>query len=1009
MKKLLCALLIILPLNFLLAGGWNLVLVSAPENEKILVETGFKLFHRAGDFWIGSIPENTALPLGSRILSDYRPDGGDLFHLLLASPTEANELTGKVNLLYQDKNGIIFQATISQLKSLPKIQGEWVRITLIPKPMGYFGIEIPQTDEFHPFVQEFVNQVSQEQYADYLQTLEDFVTRNTYTAGCDNAAAWILSQFQGFGLDAYYDDFIISGNTKRNVVGELVGLVYPDSVIFITAHYDATAGIPWNSEPLAPGADDNSSGTACFLECARILSQYNFEMTIRFVGFAGEEQGLVGSEDYVQDLLAAGTNVIGCFNFDMIAWSGSDPPPPDMVLYADGNPLSQAMAYKVAEAITTFVPTGLEPDIDINPSMGSSDHGPFWDVGWPAICGTEEQAWGPDFNPYYHSVNDLVIHCDPEYATNCTRAAIAALADYAVPIVEGGPYLAVADTEFDEIIGNGNGAPDPGETISILVTLINAGDESAAGISAVLATTDPYLTITQNLATYPDLEPQQTGEASQPYILEVDLSCPNGNWVYIDLEITAIGGYTNTVPINFIVGDPVYEPTGPDIYGYLAYDPFDEPEYPVYEWVEISPDSGGQGTLVNFTQDDQTLQFDLPFSFQYYGQDYIRYTIACNGWIGMGETFEDDYSNSSIPNGDGPPAMIAPYWEDLSPQRPNSGRVWRWYDEINHRLIVEYNHIEQYAPTGAFETFQVILLDPEHYPTPTGDGRIIFQYKDRSNTAQYEGTVGMEDPSQTIGLQYFFNGDYDLHAAPITVEMAILFTTTGEQPQVSVMLTPYGVPIQIPASGGTFDFNIAIANSEPIVMTFDIWCDVTLPNGSIYGPVLGPVNVTLDSGITLNRDRTQAVPGNAPPGEYNYNAYVGLHPNLIWSLDSFTFEKLETGEEGGIYSWDNWGDSFSTQPDYSVEPLPQEFALSNPYPNPFNAETRLTFYLPRALKVSLVIYDIQGREVARLVDGWRPAGSHQMTFDASQLSSGIYFAHLMTGNFHQTRKLLLIK
>lgn len=1010
MKRLLCVIALVLPFNILIASDWNLVYVPAPDNAKSLAEANFKLFHRAGDFWIGSLPEGAELPAGGRILTGYRPDGGEVFRLLLASPSEGDKLEGRVNLLFRSEAEAIFQATIPQLESLPEIRGEWIRITLWPKPLGYSGVGVPQTDDFHPFVQELVNQVSQAQYTDYIQTLEDFVSRNTLTTGCDDAAAWILSQFQSFGLDAHYNDFTISGDIKHNVVGELTGFLYPDSIIFITGHYDATAGSPWSAEPVAPGADDNGSGASCVIECARILSQYNFEKTIRFVAFAGEEQGLYGSEDYVQDLLNAGTLVVGSFNYDMIAWSGSDPPPPDMVIYADYNPLSQAMANKIAEAITTFVPNSVEPDIDISPTMTGSDHSPFWDAGWPAICGIEEQAWGPDFNPYYHSVEDLVVNCDLEYATNCTRAAIAALADYAVPIVESGPYLAINDKEFEEVVGNGNGAPDPGETISILVTLINVGTEPATGVSATLTTTDPYLTITQNSATYPDLNPQSTGTGSQPYVLDISLSCPQGTWVSTELQITAAGGYENTCPINFMVGNPAYEPTGPDAYGYLIFDPNDEPEFPVYEWVEICADSGGPGTLVNFTQDDQTFQFDLPFTFQYYGQDYDRYTIAANGWIGMGDILEDDYSNSGIPNSDGPPAMIAPYWEDLSPQRTNSGKVWRWYDTINNRLVVEYNHIEQYAPAGAFETFQVILLDPVYHPTPTGDGSIYFQYKQLSTATTSEGTVGIEDSSETIGLQYFYDGAYDQHATPLENLMALLITTVEGYPDVVVELTPYGTPIQIPATGGTFDYNIAITNNDPGSQTFDGWCDVTLPNGSQFGPVLGPVNLTLGPGISINRDRTQAVPQGAPFGIYTYHGYAGIYPDVVWATDSFTFEKLEDFTGVVQTEWNNWGEGFGDEEKGAAQPLPQEFLLYSAHPNPFNPITTIGYQLPVASRVSLEIFDVSGRLIGTpLRESWRDAGYHELTFDGSDLASGIYIYRLTAGDFTASGKMVLMK
>lgn len=89
--------------------------------------------------------------------------------------------------------------------------------------------------------------------------------------------------------------------------------------------------------------------------------------------------------------------------------------------------------------------------------------------------------------------------------------------------------------------------------------------------------------------------------------------------------------------------------------------------------------------------------------------------------------------------------------------------------------------------------------------------------------------------------------------------------------------------------------------------------------------------------------------------------------------------------------------------------VPTEITLLPPYPNPFNPETKLIFELKTAGEASLVIYDIFGREVVRLVKGWHSAGVFKAIFDGSQLSSGVYFARLTAGGFQQIRKLVLIK
>ena len=92
-------------------------------------------------------------------------------------------------------------------------------------------------------------------------------------------------------------------------------------------------------------------------------------------------------------------------------------------------------------------------------------------------------------------------------------------------------------------------------------------------------------------------------------------------------------------------------------------------------------------------------------------------------------------------------------------------------------------------------------------------------------------------------------------------------------------------------------------------------------------------------------------------------------------------------------------------------PSPQltAYSLSPAYPNPFNPSTAISYQLQAASFVKLVVYDVMGREVAKLVDGYKPAGSYELTFDGSDLASGVYLARLNTNGNTLTQKLLLIK
>jgi len=95
---------------------------------------------------------------------------------------------------------------------------------------------------------------------------------------------------------------------------------------------------------------------------------------------------------------------------------------------------------------------------------------------------------------------------------------------------------------------------------------------------------------------------------------------------------------------------------------------------------------------------------------------------------------------------------------------------------------------------------------------------------------------------------------------------------------------------------------------------------------------------------------------------------------------------------------------------YGPQLLPEEFAFPQNYPNPFNPSTTLEFALPRDSQVRLVIYDVLGRVVTTLVDASLPAGRYVHHFQSpGSLASGLYFAVFDAGDYHQVRKLMLLK
>jgi hypothetical protein len=89
--------------------------------------------------------------------------------------------------------------------------------------------------------------------------------------------------------------------------------------------------------------------------------------------------------------------------------------------------------------------------------------------------------------------------------------------------------------------------------------------------------------------------------------------------------------------------------------------------------------------------------------------------------------------------------------------------------------------------------------------------------------------------------------------------------------------------------------------------------------------------------------------------------------------------------------------------------LPEDFYLSQNYPNPFNPNTTIGYRLPESGYLTLKVYDLRGREVTTILEGFQSAGIYTVNFDASRLSGGMYFYQLKAGKYCETKKFVLLK
>lgn len=147
-------------------------------------------------------------------------------------------------------------------------------------------------------------------------------------------------------------------------------------------------------------------------------------------------------------------------------------------------------------------------------------------------------------------------------------------------------------------------------------------------------------------------------------------------------------------------------------------------------------------------------------------------------------------------------------------------------------------------------------------------------------------------------------------------------------------------------------------------------------------------------------------------GNWETIGYVQGHGT---STTSHTYQFTDKNVQSGKYSYRlmqidyNGNFEYYNLSDEVVIGIPEKFDLKQNYPNPFNPTTRIEYTVPYDGIVTLMVYDLNGKEICSLVKENKPAGYYSVDFDGNNLSSGMYFYRLITGDYKETRRMMLIK
>ncbi len=292
---------------------------------------------------------------------------------------------------------------------------------------GPLQVRLIADDQYAITLQDIVDLVSEDRLVEDVERLQGVRHSNANPAQLENARNYIRSQMIDRQLPVSEQTFTWVGSQGVNLIASLAGAQQANAYYIVDGHYDTVIG--------TPGADDNASGTAGMLEVMRVLSQFNVEREIRFVGFDKEEVGLRGSRHYAANL-PVGESVLGLINFEMIGYTCRDQPEcvnmqlADTSIYNIRSNFADTMSNAFVDVAQTHVPQLKVVSVsdDGDPNLRRSDHAPFWDIGVDALFLTD----GANFRtPHYHQSTDLITQMDTEFMAQVVKAAVGTLAKVA--------------------------------------------------------------------------------------------------------------------------------------------------------------------------------------------------------------------------------------------------------------------------------------------------------------------------------------------------------------------------------------------------------------------------------------------------------------------------------------------------------------------------------------------------------------------------------------------------
>ncbi|KAH7345710.1 Zn-dependent exopeptidase [Rhizoctonia solani] len=316
------------------------------------------------------------------------------------------------SILYSTNTGALVSLPPTLLHELDKMLPQYINPTMLPtsplplntektKPSTKFLKSVLDNLRFNPDVARITSSLSLDKMQENIRWLtgEDpkspIISRHSFSPGSRVAADWIQGKFEAAGARCKQKPFL--EGFAPNVVCRFKGTDDSTGLVILSGHYDSRGSF---GSVRAPGADDDGSGVTHVLAIAQAISdnKIQFNTNVELVAFAGEEQGLLGSRAYADELRRADANITLMIQADMLAYR--DPSEPLQLGLPQSIGLPEA-GYLVANVSKIYA-----PELTVGLSAACcSDHQSFHEQGFPATQVFERA--GPIIDPMYHNSGDL--------------------------------------------------------------------------------------------------------------------------------------------------------------------------------------------------------------------------------------------------------------------------------------------------------------------------------------------------------------------------------------------------------------------------------------------------------------------------------------------------------------------------------------------------------------------------------------------------------------------------